>query len=174
MVAQAQDFTKTMTVEERAATGLDRLSGAELEQLKAIVERYKSGEVAAVQKVAEQKVAAAEAKVLAAETKVTSADSGKKQPGWVNALLTLQKTSDKPDEAEVFEDRLIGELRGFDGKRRFRLQGGQVWEMIQADYYSGPPISSPVVTIRPGVLGVYWLKIQEAGLRVKVKLVKVE
>lgn len=185
VAVHAADFTQTMSPEERKATGLDRLTPAELQQLKAIVERYKSGEVAVVQQQAEQKVAVvrqeaeqkvavAEAKVKAVEAKVTTPESGKKQPGWISALLTLQKATEKPDEVEVFEDRLAGELKSFEGKRRFTLQSGQVWEMIQGDYYSGPTIASPAVTVKPGILGVYWLRIEEAKLRVKVKLIRIE
>lgn len=174
--AHGADFTKTITTEERAAAGLDKLSPAELEELKAIVERYKSGEVAVVKKEAEQKVAVAEAKVKEVEAKVATAEplSTKKQPSWVSALLTLQKASEKPGEVEVFKDRLNGTLKSFEGKRRFNLQSGQVWEMVQADYYSGPALDAPAVTVKPGVLGAYWLVVEEARLRVKVKLIRIE
>ena len=61
----AGDFTRTMTPEERTAAGLDKLTEAELAQLKAVVERYKTGEVSEVKQEAEARVAAAEAKARA-------------------------------------------------------------------------------------------------------------
>jgi hypothetical protein len=175
VAAQAVDFTTTMTKEERAATGIDRLSPEELAQLKAIIERYKSSEVAVVTSEAQKKVEVAEAKVRAAESRAIGSEPGrKKQPSWVSALLTLQNATEKPDAAEAFEDKLEGTLKSFDGRRRFKLQSGQVWEMIQSDYYSGPSMDSPTVSVKPGMLGVYWLQIKEAGLRVKVRLVRIE
>lgn len=188
------DFTKTMTPEEAAATGLGKLTPDELARLKAIVERYKVGEVAAVQvqaeakvtavaREAEQKVAAAqekivaaEAKARAAETKATAAASteGKKSPGWLKALITLKKTEEKPEEAEALESRLAETFTSFSGKRRFTLENGQVWQMIEPEEYSGPAMDRPPVVIKPGVFGTYWLRVVGSGTRFKVKPVKLE
>ena len=63
------DFTKAMTADELAKTGLGKLSPEELAQLKAVVERYKTGEVAVVKQEAEAKVAAVQQE---AETKVAA------------------------------------------------------------------------------------------------------
>lgn len=165
----AGDFTRTMTPEEKTAAGLDKLSEAELAQLKAVVERYKSGEVTEAKKEAEARAAAAEAKVAE-----TPASGGKKQPGWLGALLTLKKAEEKPDEAEEIETRLAGKLVNFEGRRRFELENGQVWQMIEAGSYAGPALVNPRVTVRPGLMGAFWLKIPEAALRAKVKPLKLE
>jgi hypothetical protein len=75
----------------------------------------------------------------------------------------------------ALEARLEGELRSFEGQRRFVLDNGQVWRMAESNYYSGPVLKSPVVRIKPGMLGVFWLEIPEAGrLRMKVLPVKLE
>ncbi|MBI2514119.1 MAG: hypothetical protein HYV96_19275 [Opitutae bacterium] len=79
VAVQAQDFTRTMTAEEQAAAGLEKLSPAELAKLKAAVERYKAGAVAVVQEQAEQKVAATEAKVQAAEQKAAATEAKVKE-----------------------------------------------------------------------------------------------
>jgi len=170
----AADFTQTMTVEEQEQTGLGKLSPGELARLKAVVERYKSGEVAVVQMKAEEKVATAEAKVKAAEDRSPAPveTPAAKKPSWFAALVTLQKTAEKPDKAEVLEARLAGNLKTFNGRRSFELQDGQLWRMIETARYSGPTLESPVVTISPGIFGVYWLQIREAALRVKVEPVK--
>lgn len=170
------DFTRTMTPAERTATGLDRLTPEELARLKAIVERYKSGEVAVAEERAGQKVAAAEAKAKEAEARVVAqpADKGARQPGWLSALITLKRTEAKPDEAEEVKDRLKGSLVTFNGRRSFTLENGQVWQMIETGSYAGPELEAPVVTVRPSMGGAFWLKIQAAPLRVKVKPVKLE
>ena len=168
----AGDFTRTMTPEERTAAGLDKLTEAELAQLKAVVERYKTGEVSEVKQEAEARVAAAEAKARAVAE--APAAGGKKQPSWLGALLTLKKTEEKPDEAEEIETRLAGKLVNFEGRRRFELENGQVWQMIEAGSYAGPALVNPRVTVRPGLMGAFWLKIPEAALRAKVKPLKLE
>ena len=154
----AGDFTKAMTPEEKTAAGLEKLSEAELAQLKAAVERYKSGEVSEARKEAGAKGQA----------------DGKKQPGWLGALLTLKKTEEKIDEAEEIETRLVGKLVNFEGRKRFELENGQVWQMVEAGSYAGPALVNPRVTVRPGLMGAFWLKIPEAALRAKVKPLKLE
>ena len=151
------DFTKAMTADELAKTGLGKLSPEELAQLKAVVERYKTGEVAvvkqeaaakvaAVQQEAETKVAAvkqeAESKVAVvkheAETKVAAAEAkakqtetvgadGKKKPGWFTALLTLKRAVDEPEEAEPLTSNLVGDFRGWTGGTIFTLEDGTRW-----------------------------------------------
>lgn len=172
----AQDFTRIMTAEERQATGLDKLDAAELARLKAIVERYKAGEVAAVQQAAEEKVAAAEIRVKTAETKAAEAAAApeRKGPGWFTALVTLQKAGSTKDSSEEMQLKLAGTLRTFSGKRSFTLEDGQVWTMIEVDSYAGPVLQNPTVHIAPGPFGVFWLRIPEAALRVKVRPVKLE
>ncbi len=171
----AQDFTKIMTAEERQATGLDKLTAAEFTRLQAIVERYKAGEVAAVQQVAEEKVAAAEIRVKTAETKAAEAAAPeRKEPGWFSALLTLQKAGSTKEASEELQLKLAGTLRTFSGKRSFTLEDGQVWTMIEVDSYAGPSLQNPTVRISPSPFGVFWLQIPEAALRVKVQPVKLQ
>lgn len=184
----AQDFTRTMTADEQAAAGLAKLSPAELAALKTAVERYKAGAVAVVQEQAEQQVAATAARAKEAERKAAAAEAKAKErageggvatetagkrPGWVGALLTLQR-AEKAPEAEVLESRLAGELKTFRGRRNFHLEDGQVWQMIEAAEYAGPTLRNPVVTVRPGPMGAFWLKIPDGALRVKVKPLKLE
>lgn len=206
-LVRAEDFTAAMTPEERAATGIGRLTPAELDRLKAVVERYKSGEVTAVrqeaqqqvavakqeaeQKVAvvkqeaEQKVAVVQDKLQAAETKAQAAESkaqaaeakqepARKGPGWLGALITLKKAGEKPSASDAIESRLVGTLKNFRGARSFTLENGQVWAMTEGDSYAGPALTSPALNVTPGFLGTYWLQIPEAGLRVKVKPIKLE
>lgn len=192
----AQDFTATMTPEERAATGIDRLTPEELARLRAVVERYKSGEVAVVRQEAEQqvavakqeaatqvatvkqeaeqKIAVAETKAQAAESKAQAAPPAKKGPGWLAALVTLEKAGKKSDAEDIIRSRLVGTLKSFRGSRSFTLENGQVWTMSEGSSYAGPVLTSPELNISPGILGTFWLQIPDAALRVRVKPVKLE
>lgn len=174
--ARAGDFTQGMTADEQAQAGLAKLTPEELARLKAVVERYKAGELAVVRQEAEKTVAAAEAKAKQAEAAAAAPEASEagKKPGWFAALVTLRKTAEKPDKAEAMEGRLVGSLKTFNGRRSFELQDGQVWRMTETGRYSGPTLESPAVWITPGFLGVYWLQIREAPLLVKVQPVKVQ
>lgn len=192
-VVRAEDFTTTMTPEERAATGVDRLTPAELARLKVVVERYKTGEVAAVRQEAatqvaavkqeaEQKIVAAETKAVVAETKAQVAErkvaetkapvaSGQKQPGWFSALLTLNRASEKPDEAEAMEGTLVGEFGGWNGGTIFKLDNGTEWVQQNRgeSYEYSPPLRSPRVKIFPASVAGFWLEIAGVNTRVRVK-----
>jgi len=190
VAVQAQDFTRTMTADERAAAGLEKLSAEELAKLKAYVERYKSGAVAVVQEQAEQKVAATEAKVKeaeqkavvaeekakVAETKIANAAAAEKKsgPSWFRALVTLQETSEKPAAAEAIVSRLVGDYDGWTGRTLFRLENGQIWQQAGGSERVDDTRHSPEVKVYPGMLGSYWLEIEGVRERVKVKPIKLK
>jgi hypothetical protein len=184
LAAHGQDFTRTMTADEQAAAGLGKLTPGELAQLRAAVERYKAGEVGAAQervaateekaKVAEQKAAAAEAKVREVEAKVAASAPAKKGPSWLSALITLEKTAQAPDASEALESRLKSDFTGWRKGTVFELENGQRWQQAGGDDYVTPSMPPPVVRIKPGVLGSYWMQIEGVRTRVKVKPLKLE
>ncbi|MBI2516046.1 MAG: hypothetical protein HYV95_03955 [Opitutae bacterium] len=182
-------FTKTLTPDEQAAAGLNKLTAEELARLEAVVERYKSGEVAVVQQQAEQKVAVTEAKAKEAEQKAAIAEAkvqevaakstaaapaGKKKPGWLTALITLKQTEEKPDKAEAFETHIAGDFDGWSGNTTFKLENGQVWQQNGGDSYYGDRQHSPRVKIYPGLFGSYWMDVENVRQRVKVKPIHLE
>lgn len=183
---QAQDFTRTMTAEEQAAAGLEKLSPTELAQLKAAVERYKAGAVAVVQEAAEQKVAATEAKVKEAEQKVAAAEVKAKEasaaaeqekksgPSWLRALVTLNQATENPAAAQALESRIAGQFRGWRRGTIFELENGQRWQATDGDDYVTPPEPGPAVSIVPGAFGSFWMKIEGVRPRVRVKPLKLE
>jgi hypothetical protein len=180
-VVCAQDFTKTMTPEERRAAGLERLTPEELARLKAAVERYKSGEVTAVAQAAEQKVEAvkqdAEKRVAAAEARVKAAPpqpSERSGPSWLRALVTLQKAEEQPDAQEALESRIAGDFKGWRRGTMFDLENGQRWQHVDGEDYVTPPTPSPRVTIKPGAFGTFWMQIEGVKPRVRVKPVRLE
>jgi len=187
--ARAQgDFTETLTPAERTAAGLDKLTPAELARLRAIVERYKTGEVAVVQQEAAaqvasvreeaaQKVGAAEAKAREAETRasaVAAAEPGKKVPAWVGALAILKRTNEAPGKAEAVESHIVGEFTGWRRGTVFKLDNGQVWQQAGSDDYVGVRLQSPKVRVFPGVLGSFWMEVEGIRPRCKVKPLQLE
>lgn len=183
LAGRAQDFTQTMSAEERRAAGLDRLTPDELAKLKSAVERYKSGEVTAVTRAAEQDIAAAKQqaaeRVAAAEAKAntnatTDLPARGRSPGWLRALVTLKKAEEQPDKQEALESRIAGDFKGWRRGTMFDLENGQRWQHVDGEDYVTPPVPSPKVTIKPGAFGTFWMQIEEVRPRVRVKPVRLE
>lgn len=182
VAVHAQDFTQTMTAEERASAGLEKLSPAELAKLKAAVERYKAGAVAVIEQQAEQKVAASEARAMEAEQKAAAAHAktqkpaaaAPKGPSWLSALITLENTAAAPDASEALVSRLKSEFRGWSKGTVFELENGQRWQVVGADEYVSPPMPPCAVSIKPGVLGTYWMQFEGVRSRAKVKPLRLQ
>jgi len=159
------------------------------------VERYKTGEVAVVQQrveevrqAAEQKVAvvqqeaagkiaAAEAKVKQAETKaaeVPVAAPADKKPGWLKALITLDKVAKEPDRNDAIETQFAGDFKGWRRGTVFNLANGQRWQADSSEDYVTPPSQAPKVRIYPGMLGTFWMEIEGVRPRVRVKPIRLE
>jgi hypothetical protein len=168
VLAAADDFTSTMTADERAATGLEKLSPEELARLKAVVERYKQG-AAADARLQAGTAAAAEAK---AGPEAQPAPGEQKKPGWLHALITLEKSAAHPTKEMDLESRIAGNFKGWSGRTTFRLENGQVWQQVNPDVYQASPVLSPRVKIYPAMVGGFWLEVD--GMRVKVKPIKLQ
>lgn len=187
-------FLKTLPAEDFAAAGLQKLTPEEQARLEALVERYKTGEVAEVrqqaearmsasQQEAEQKIVAAETKAKEAEAKATEAEmkakeagtkaaaaSAKKQPGWFTALITLNRASEKPEKEEPLESRLAGDFDGWNGRSVFNLENGTRWvQQNKTETYAyAPVLHSPKVRIKPAAISGFWLEIEGVNLQVRV------
>ena len=179
-------FLKTLPADDFASAGLQKLTPGELARLEALVQLYKTGEVAvarqqveaqasASRQEAEQKIIAAEGKARDAEAKASevalkareagapaAAAPGRKQPGWFAALLTLQHASEKPEKEEPLEGRLTGDFDGWNGRTVFRLQDGTRWvQQNKTDIYAyAPVLHAPKVKITPAAMRGFWLEIE--------------
>ncbi len=165
-------FLQRLPADRFKAAGLDKLSAAELVELEALFQEHKRGEVQTVQAEAATKIAAAEEKVRQAEARQAAEATEEKSrgPGWLKALITLERTGSSPDKAEVFETRLKGLFRGWSGKTMFTLENGQRWQQANPGGYT--PVreeEAPRVKIYPGTLGSYWMEIEGHRQRVRVK-----
>lgn len=161
----ASPSVKSLPVDRFQASGLHKLSEAELAELDASIELLMSKRIVAVQDEAKAAVAAAEAK---------ASSSRKAGPSWLGALIALDRAEKNAGPSEDLRTRLEGTIKTFSGRRNFKLANGQVWQMVEAGSYAGPVYENPEVIIRPGMMGTFWLNIPDAALRVKVKPVKLE
>lgn len=68
---------------------------------------------------------------------------------------------------------ITGEFRGWDGKGdRFTLDNGQVWEVTDSSTRLSVKLTNPEVTIEPGVLGAWYLKVAGYNTRAPVRRIK--
>lgn len=68
--------------------------------------------------------------------------------------------------------RLDGTFTGWDGKTRFNLENGQVWEQAEQGTVRGVNIDRPMVTIEPGLFGSWKLKVEGLNATTRVKRIK--
>ncbi len=143
----ANDLKQQMTAAEFKAAGLDKLSPAELAALDAWLQRKVGVETAAAVEQARE-----EGRKEVVEKNRGFFDFGSSEP---------------------IVSTIVGEFRGFGGKgKSFTLENGQVWEQTEAASLAGARKTDPKVSIRPGMLGVWYMKIDGYNTQAKVRRVK--
>lgn len=65
-----------------------------------------------------------------------------------------------------------GEVRGWSAGTVFALENGQRWRVVEGDYYAPAPLRSPRATVRPGVLGSWYLRIEGVSVGAKVRRIE--
>jgi hypothetical protein len=96
--------------------------------------------------------------------------SGKKKPGWFMALLTLNRASEKPENEEPLESRLVGDFGGWSGHSVFTLEDGTQWvqQNKTESYLYSPTLHSPKVKISPAAINGFWMEIAGVNRNVRV------
>lgn len=179
------NFTSVVSPEDYSAAGLNQLTPDQIARLNALVERYKSGELAAAQQAAEEAVAAKQAAELvaqraeekardaetaAAKAELERANAPAANPGknFLAKAKGFFKASDDKAEA-VVESTIPGPFQGWSPKQVFVLANGTRWQVANADYYYTPRMQNPRVLVLPAALTGYWLRFPELKTQVRVK-----
>ena len=148
---QAPPIEQAMSAEEFKATGLDKLSAAELAQLNTWLDRR-------VQQEASAAVAAATEQAR---------EEGRREVVEKNRGF-FHFNSDKPIVAHI-----VGEFRGFGAGRTYMLDNGQEWRQIDEATLVGVRKTDPAVRLTPSIIGNAWyMGIDGYGTRAKVQRVK--
>ncbi|MFZ7096531.1 hypothetical protein ACOPJQ_00975 [Luteimonas dalianensis] len=146
-----QPLQQEMTAEEFAAAGLDKLSAAELDVLNRWLQRQVEEETSVVVEQAREE-GRQQAQVEAA---------GRNDGGLFGSS----------GPREEFQSSIVGEFSGFGRGQRYTLANGQVWEQIDASTLAGVRKTDPQVTVSPGMLGAWFLRIDGYNTRAKVRRV---
>lgn len=148
VAAQQPPLEQQMTHQEFVDAGLNKLSPQELAALNAWLQRRGGeGSTAAIEQARE------EGRREAAEQQ-----QGR---GFLSG-----------GDNEPVESTLTGEFRGFGKGNRYTLANGQVWEQIDGASLAGVHKTDPKVTVRPGMLGAWWLQIDGYNTRAKVRRIE--
>jgi len=146
----AGDLQQQMSPAEFKAAGLDKLSAGEL----AALNRWLQGKV---------ETASTEA--------VAAAREQAREEGRQEVIVKNRGFFDFGSK-EPINAVLPGEFRGFGKGRVYVLDNGQQWEQTDAVSVSGVRRQDPKVSISPGIIGVWYMKVEGINTQAKVRRVK--
>ncbi|WP_411834189.1 hypothetical protein [Pseudoxanthomonas mexicana] len=154
MLALAQattaDLQGQMTPEEFRAAGLDKLTPAELAALNAWLQRKVGDETAATaERIREQ-----------------AREEGRKE------VVEKNRGFFHFGSSEPIVDRIAGEFAGFAKGRQYLLENGQLWQQTDTAQLAGVRRSHPKVTLKPGLMGVWFMTIEGYNTAAKVQRIK--
>ncbi|MBO1750118.1 hypothetical protein [Stenotrophomonas indicatrix] len=144
------DLQQQMSPAEFKAAGLDKLNAAEL----ATLNRWLQG------------------KVEAATTEAVAAVREEAREEGRQEVIVKNRGFFDFGSNEPINGVLQGEFRGFGKGRVYVLDNGQQWEQTDATSISGVRKQSPKVSISPGVMGVWYLKVEGVNTQPKVRRTK--
>lgn len=77
------------------------------------------------------------------------------------------------ESRDVVTSNVIGEFKGWSSGYLFKLENGQVWQVVDASELTGiKATTNPKVTIRPGMVGGWRLQVDGYNSVAKVKRVE--
>jgi hypothetical protein len=166
-------FSGSLRADEFSSAGLEKLTAAERARLDALVRSYQQGTLEA----ARSEAAAARAAKTAAEERAAKAEaaakSREKRPDEPSLLARAKVLLTPGTEIEytTVESRIVGDFQGWQRGTTFKLENGQRWQVTDGDEYVHPRMNAPAAKIVPGLLGSFWLVVDGATRKVKVRLV---
>lgn len=141
------DLLKDMSVADFRATGLDKLSDAQIKALNAWLTNYQN------------------------QHAKDCAQSATIAPATVTAAAAISEQH-KVDGNIVTTSRISGKFNGWYGSTVFKLQNGQTWEQTDDSVMTIAAMQDPEVTISKGTFDVYYLQVK--GLADSVPVRKVD
>ncbi|MBM9915964.1 MULTISPECIES: hypothetical protein [Stenotrophomonas] len=144
------DLQQQMSAAEFKAAGLDKLNAAEL----ATLNRWLQG------------------KVEAATTEAVAAVREEAREEGRQEVIVKNRGFFDFGSNEPISGVLQGEFRGFGKGRIYVLDNGQQWEQTDTTSVSGVRKQSPKVSISPGVMGVWYMKVDGVNTQPKVRRTK--
>lgn len=146
-----------MTPEQFKAAGLDKLSAKELSNLNAWLQGRMQ---------AESSQAAEQARKETAQQLEKAKEEGRQE------VIVKNRGFFDFGSSEPITAHLAGSFDGFAKGNRYTLDNGQVWEQSEAASLAGVHKTNPSVSIKPGIGGVWYMKIDGYNTAAKVRRIK--
>jgi hypothetical protein len=154
-----------MSGKEFIATGLNKLSPAELDALNGWIRRHSVATLDTPKSVP-----------AAAATAAATATTASANPTTAAAPETKDMRGLKSKDDEDYEpivSRLIGSTRGWDGQTVFKLENGMIWAQADKDkHYLGKAVENQEVVIVQSMFGGWKLSFE--GYNSKCKVVRIQ
>ncbi len=84
-----------------------------------------------------------------------------------------QESEDERDGDGAIKSNILGEFTGWQGRTKFELANGQVWEHRRKwDVFRHRPITDPEVIIKKNFLGFFTMEIPAAKVKLPVKRIR--
>ncbi|HET6395927.1 MAG TPA: hypothetical protein VFF91_03700 [Pseudoxanthomonas sp.] len=169
----ATRIEQEMTPAEFEAAGLDKLSPEELAALDAWLQRR--GVLAPAASATAPVAAPAPAAAATAATLDAAAIERIREEAREEGRREVKEKSRgffDFGSSEPIVSTLVGEFRGFARGRQYTLANGQVWEQVEEARLEGVRRTNPGVTIKPGLLNVWFLRVDGYNTAAKVRRVK--
>jgi hypothetical protein len=184
--ADDMPFAGGLSTAEKTAIGLDQMSPEQIAALEAAVQRYVRGrESEAVaqateaarseveETLVEREAQLEQARVELAETKAQLEEKEKKSEdgkGLLERARVLLSPGTKI-EFTTLSARLVEPFQGWKAGTEFKLDNGQIWRVTKGKYWSPREDAGKAVTIEPGVLGSFFIRIEGVKQTPRVELV---
>ncbi|MDY0745001.1 hypothetical protein SNE35_10805 [Paucibacter sp. R3-3] len=85
--------------------------------------------------------------------------------------VSMPKPKAEDNKPSAMQSRIVGTLAEWRRGQSLTLANGQVW-VINDEPANFKPLQDPAVTITPGILGSYFMKVEGISFQVKVKRVQ--
>lgn len=154
-----------LTAEQLRVTGLDTLTGAQLEALNALLRERESELATALQAAAPSgATAVGQAQDVTAANGAASMADSRRDDGSRDARLL--GFTDEP-----IRSRLKGTVSEWDVGTVFELENGQQWKVLKGKARLYKPLQSPEVMVVPGLTGRWFLQVDPDVAKPRVYLI---
>lgn len=168
VAAEFRGLEREMSAEERARTGVDRLTAEQRSALDAWLKQRFAAEAAA-----------AAAPAASGQAPVTSSTAATASPAAPQPMAVKEALNDPSQmgfthytgERREFTARITGSFRGWTGRTLFRLDNGQVWQQSESASYA-IELDNPEVRLRPKAMGSWMLVLKHNNRGVRVRRVE--
>lgn len=150
---ETPDIESLMTAEELRATGVERLSDDQIEELNAWLLRYRNGEVN---------------EALAEAPDRTDSNEETNSP---DSSSTVPDVYPPPRERIEISSRISGNFEGWEGRTVFTLDNGQVWEQRRRGRWK-TSIENPEVRLYQNFFGAWEMEVVAEDRSIGVRRIR--